>query len=961
MSHKTRNRTTAPWWVRPVAAGLCAIGLAVAPCLGEDTADELDPGTLIDALAQEGMGELLLHLVETERPDDPVLARQVEIAGLRIEYQRLLAQASGAARSDPRLAEVRREQAAEAYGRLVEATRGLIRDHDDHDQRPIWQTDLAQSLILDYLHGLNQSAPLFADFGVTTPEQQSALEQAAPQAYEMLVDAQLRLFNLRGEVGRDPARSQRLQSSGLFYRLFDEYDQRRTPYLLAYAAYLVARLPDSAPYFAEPDGPEAVAIPQRELDAERERRRLLELADAELKRLADRVTDGLGIRDAATVLHARVRLARGRYDEAIESLEELIQGEQRGFVWLNARLTRAAVLDRRGAPEQALEELDALRRDPAVTADLRYSLLATDLTHRVLLAEARRQPPVRRDDEVAQSYQPYLDLLSGPITGAQAEGLRDFIYRRWEASVGADAGQAQALPAIVRLAISQVLRQQGQVILEQLDGAAPMDPGEDRIALRGQAKRKFDEAARLAQGLVGEAIDPEIRAEAMYNLALAMYGSDPDDPANRLKLTAILIDLAEAMPGEPVAEDAITAAVALLRELHQVLPTPVGVERAYERAVGVLFTKFPTSEAADGERLYYGYAVLAQSGRHREAVDMYKRVPFDHDDYFRARRQALISLLAHERDADPTAKPRLKRELDGMMQTISTEAGRIRNSQVNPDRAVTARRAEATVRLTRADLAMDEGDYDAVVEALEGFEQDYPQQPDLIALSLEHRIVALGDAGRHEALAEAARRMVRDFPDQAAPVIDQVLTQAERRIDVLNAGAVTADTARREVLQNEADERAQAAEVLSGILLDWANTQGYDARTLMPFEVIRAKTLRLAGENEAAHAILGRLVTEFPNDVQVMLEYAEVLYQKGGDDSLVEAVRYYDRLITGLTPPYPSAWWTAWMRRLQINDRLGEGTEDIPLRVRQLRMTHPDLGGPVSRTELGRLEQKHGR
>ncbi len=938
-------------------AGLM-MAVATPLCRAQDDAAELDPAMLIERLAEEGMSELLLHLVETEKPDDPVLAKQIEIAGLKIEYQRLLRDSVGYSQSDPQHAEALRELAREAYGSMTDAMRALIRDHADHDQRPIWQTDLAQSLILDKLHGMHQSAPLFTDFGITTPEQDAALAQTAPEAYALLADAQLRLFFMRGEVGRDEARSRQLQASGLFFRLFDEYDKKRTPYYLAYAAYLVAQLPDEADYFASPDAPDAVNIPQREADPKRERSRLLLQADGELKKVLNRPTDGLGTRDAVTALRSRVLLARGRYDEAIDLVDELLQGREQGPNWVTAKLTRIAALYQRGTLSRALPELRALGESPAVQGDLRYSLLVTDMTHKIMLAEAKLLPEAKQPAGVAASYEPYLALLSGPITGAQSQGLRDFIYRRWEATLDADTGQA--LPPIVRLAISQVLRQQAQAILDQLEQSGVGSTAE-RLEQRSKAKDKFDRAALLALSLLDKQVDvePGIRAEAMFNLALAMHGSNPSDTANRLKLTTILTDLADQMPDQLVAEDAITASVALLRELHQVLPTPVGVEKAYERAAGVLFSKFPTSEAADGERLYFGYAVYAQTGRYREAVDMYRRVPFDHDDYFRAQRQALLSLHMLWESSAPSARPRLRREIDSLMKTLGTEAGRLTDSQINPERAETARRAEATVRLIRAELALDEKDTDAVIQAVEGFELAYPKQADLIGMALELRLVALGDAGRREALAQTAERMVRDYPDQAAPVIDQVLTKAETRIDQLHVEAATASTARREQIEQEARGQAQMAAVLAKYLLDWAKTQDFDAQTLMPFEVIRAKTLRMSGDVDTALPILSGLIRDYPNDAQVMAEYAHVLYAKGDEDSLIEAVRYYDRLITGLSAPYPPEWWTAWMRRLQINDQLGEGTEEIPLRVRQLRMTHPDLGGPVTKMELERLEQKH--
>ncbi|MEZ6193355.1 MAG: hypothetical protein R3C45_18955 [Phycisphaerales bacterium] len=135
----------------------------------------------------------------------------------------------------------------------------------------------------------------------------------------------------------------------------------------------------------------------------------------------------------------------------------------------------------------------------------------------------------------------------------------------------------------------------------------------------------------------------------------------------------------------------------MLRELHQVLPTPPGVEPAYERGQCAIPAKFPTNQAADNERLYYGYTVFAcQNGKHREAVDMFQRVPFDHDDYFAAQHQSLISLHELDKESQPAAKPRIRQKIDSLIKRITTEAADIRGSAINPDRADAARRGEAT-------------------------------------------------------------------------------------------------------------------------------------------------------------------------------------------------------------------------------------------------------------------------
>ncbi|MEZ6193356.1 MAG: hypothetical protein R3C45_18960 [Phycisphaerales bacterium] len=256
---------------------------------------------------------------------------------------------------------------------------------------------------------------------------------------------------------------------------------------------------------------------------------------------------------------------------------------------------------------------------------------------------------------------------------------------------------------------------------------------------------------------------------------------------------------------------------------------------------------------------------------------------------------------------------------------------------------------------------MDDRDFAAVISAADGFEQAYPDQADLIAEAAQNRIIAAQATRVNMKNSPPRPSMVTDYPEQAAPVIDQVLAQAEQRIESLQVELATATSQTRPALQDQIDAQARAAAVLSGYLLEWANAQDFDAQTLMPFAVIRAKTLRLSGDTDKAYPILAKLVNDYPNDAQVMLEYAQVLYARGDEDSLVEAVRFCDRLITGLGAPYPKEWWIAWMRRLQINDKLNEGTAEIPLRVRQLRMTDPDLGGPVTKLELERLEHVHSR
>ena len=95
-----------------------------------------------------------------------------------------------------------------------------------------------------------------------------------------------------------------------------------------------------------------------------------------------------------------------------------------------------------------------------------------------------------------------------------------------------------------------------------------------------------------------------------------------------------------------------------------------------------------------------------------------------------------------------------------------------------------------------------------------------------------------------------------------------------------------------------------------------------------------------------------------------MHNLAESLFVKGDDQSLINAGnQYYDTLISGLEsedePQLKRIWWNAWMRRLQISDKLNQGTDVIALRVRQLEVRDPSLGGEPFRSEMKRLELKH--
>lgn len=907
--------------------GLCVyLGSSVASV----QVSNLDQSTLIDALTEEGMSELLLHLIETEPPDDPTVKALLEVAQYKLQF------------TDPAL-----DRAAQlaALDNAIARQQQLIEEFPDHIQRPIWQVDLAEMLLTSYLVGAHQNAGLFTEFGVPTNAQREAFGKAAVAALEATASADLRFFQLQGTLPREPDHVEKRVNTGLWARMIDDYWRQRLPFYKALASHYVSLLPTAHPYYTQPNE----NIPDKLPDPTRERARLIDQAQQALEPFVSDTSDAAGVRLAALAIQGRSLLAAGQPDAAAEKLEQVVRANAEDLYGFSARLglAWAAALGKR-FPD-ALDRVADAAEHPLVREAVLYRVLIADLEHRILLAQAETLPENRRPAAVAAAYEPYTTLLDDPSLGEQAAGLRNYVYSRWAESVepGEDTSQ---LPAAVRVAIGEIARIRGQNAMVEAQQS-----GDE--ALREQALEHLRQAVAMTEPLAGDADAPDrVRAGAMFNLGLAQYFTDPQSLQQILVGGSTLVRFAEAFPAEPRAEEAIAYAMQMLRAVHALEPQPPGVDEAYREAARVLFSNFALTPAADDERLYYGYFVLERSGQYEEAVEILTGTPPSHPTYFEAQREALFALEQIMNRAPENERERARQALRDRADEVEIS---VRQAE-QPD-APAARSALGAVRLVRAAAAMNEGKVDEALSALDGFEAAFADHPELVRLALERRIVALGQAGRMDDLTQAARAMMERFPDDAAAVIDQVLSRLDTQIESARADAASTESRiRREELQDRATRLASTASLLAELLVDWARGQGFTAEEMLPFELVQAKSLVLAGRADDALAITSRLIEAFPQDASVIGRHADALFGKGDQESLTRASRYYDQLIRGLPgPPYDDAWWNAWLKRLQINDRLGQATADIPLRVRQLRQTDPNLGGERFKAPLERLAEKY--
>jgi len=909
---------------------------------------QLDQGTLINTLAREGMSKLLDHLAKTDSGKDPVISKLIEIGQLRVRFNH---------------ANLAQKERTAAFQQLVVAKRSLIQTYPDHYQRPLWQTDLAETLLYDGLQNVYQFAGEYYEFGVLTEDQRHGFKLLVAEAFEHLVAAEIRLFHLKIELPRQEDHVAKRVETGWWDRMINEYDKTKTPLMLALSAYYTSLLPDDHDYFQNLKNPN---IPRQEATPNEERSRLRALSIDRLASLNAAANDPFQVKRTAQCLAGRVMLHQKQYGEAIELLDQVIGGEQQDLNDLLAHLAKAVVLHQQNHIDDSQKILESLSEFPLVKANLLYRLLVVDQQHRLKLvaAKSRKVPEIRRA-EIAKAYEPYELLMSSPVLNSQdREGLKNYIYARWESMIKPGVNLA-GLPDSVLAAAGEIARKVGQALVFQAE-KFEADGHDERVTqLLGEARPKLERAVTINKELLKrQALLPRVRATGMFNLAMSNYLLAQGDMGKLTIAAGQWTDLAQLMPEQPVSEQAITSAIAVLHQLHELTPRPAEVAKAYERTATILFERFSTIEAADNERVYYAFYVLDPRGEYTQAARLLSKIPRNHLLYFEAQREMLNSL----KKVFDNAKKGPDRV--AARKNVSENARRVIQEAQNepeandPQRFKDARQAHGWARLILADLAIIQNQIDQAQLLLDHFEDEFKDEPDLVRLAMAKGIVMLAQAGDLGQLVIRAKTMMTMFPDDAAAVIDEVLSDVTVRIDQLRTDAQQSQVKREKMhMVEQATSLAQAAQMLAELLLDWGVRQNLNQADLVPFKLRLAKAMRLAGRPEAAIAILEPLLEQNPNDMDLIFEMAETLFAIGvktGDRALlIRSAEYYDRLIGGIGQPFPLIWWRAWLGRLKIMDRLGESVTDIPLRVRALELVDVNLGGEPFKSEFKQLQVKH--
>lgn len=960
----------------------------------------LDKATLIEGLRDQRMTSLLEHLIDTElKGEDPVLGEQAYINMRLLEYKEETEAAEQI--TDPQAREDAILEAREKFHEALDRMRKMIAEHPDHVQRPLWQTNLAQELLFENAQYIHNFSSEFVEYGVPTEDQTEAFEDAIVEALEQLTDADRKFFSLQADVPRRSDFAERFENTGLWNRMMNEFYKLRTQYFLALASHYAAMVSDDHAYFQNLKNNSVIPPDMQKANAAEEKARLRGQALERAQRILEVNRDISADPKLRTqLLIGRAEVALERPARAVEPLAEVISSTVGDQVNLEAQLTRAKALFNDSKQGEAMSLMAELSSHPLLSQNAWWRLIVTDRTHLFELEQARAiEDADQRRLAIENAYEPYISLLTDPeftSNPGRAEALKNYVFKRWESSLSKDANLTE-LPALVLRAVAETARlagQNGMIEARETASSAMNDQGEvadeelmqQAMQQRDRALEKLQRAISVADVLLArESADNQMKAEALYNKAVATFFTNLDDSSVRVETAMLMTQLADEYSDQrEMAASAAGESVALLRPIFiEQLRGGAQLEHmpeAYHHAVNdVLFAKFPGSKGADGERLFYAFTVLRPKREFRAAAEMLAGIPSDHPHYWEGQRERLYSLIQiiddRKQDAtlaeDEAEATAIRSEVDALVDEVVSIALNLRNEAntalpiIEDAQRPLVLDAKGHARLVLARMYAEQDNATEAINVLTNFEAEHANDPGLVSQALERRILALAATGNFEDMNAQARVMMDQFPDDASFVIENVLRTLEQQIQAARQVANTARIrAERQAANASAASKAEAGIGLAKLLGEWARVNKLEGVALDEILLIEAQAYRLAGQAELAIERLRPVRERNPDYAPVIHNLAEAYFQRAqGDDLITNAAPLYNTLINSLPKEedgsYGWMYWNAWMRRLQINDRLNQATDDIVFRVRQLELVDPELGGEPYKSELQRLKNKY--
>jgi hypothetical protein len=1034
--------------------GLLLAGAMASPALAQ--ADKLDKVRFIEGLRKEGLGDLLKRYTQTEPSKDPVLLKQVLVNQLLLDYQEKMDESFKMRDSGNLIkAEEIRKEAVSFFTKAIDARRVMIKEFADHEERPLWQTDLVEMLLTEYLRAINNNAGEFYEFGVPSKEQKEIFEKYIPEAIEQISDADDRLFNLQGTLPREADHTSKRVNTLVWQRMMEQYFKTRTPYFAALAAYYAASLPESDPFWKNVGKNPLIRKQKNNYKEERDRLLREETIERLEKFFTNKDAEYAELRRVANTLIGRAMIARGNPKEGLVRIEQAMPADVPGQVpipkSLNNLTAQLAKIKGLGADAKTVPAAVKLAKDllgdtphPIVASNLSMRVLVTDALHNLLLQQANTLSGDAKIKALDEAYKPYLEIIGRKdLDQGKQEMLRMFIYGRWESSIPENA-DLNTLPPIVVAAIGDMALLNGQALDRQATALQATDP-KGAAALRAQASVKFKRCIEVGGKLVERKdLGAMAAGTAIYDTAVAFFLLNQGDPNNQLVAANLLLKMAQQYPEHPRSVDAMSYSISFLQELYRNPNHPPATDYLYHQAfktqVSDSYKNIPNNDfqrlayvdlvlsggrnrgdAALGHRplasslvlqgvtadapLYptaqLELVIMLQSAFHRAvekkpesgspnvapvAIQLDKKYPPYFTDSPAPIKESLFDPLPN-RTADELGK-----EVIATADNIIANADNWAANAKNDVQKLAAVDAGAWARLVRADMAIEhENQFEKALEILADFEQRYQGNNALIKNMLAKRIISYFKASKIEEAVNVSRNMMRDYPDEAAAVVEQVLTDLNTQVqNIRNKAESTQSAIMRDDLLKSAVKLQVAAKDLAKILLDRALDPKFELTPLQQLapRLVFARALLNNNEVEQAETIVKPLLELKDKEIerQGQLQYTgAMIYYRLALDSVKtdrsdkakqaalamldkEVFKRLSKLIGNITQvPKPDLFWQSWLLTLQTagamydmdNTKYAEYKKLIPQKIKALRGTDPNLGGPRFKEEFERLSSKY--
>lgn len=916
-------------------AMMIAVALAGPICQAQLT--ELDEASFIRGLAERQLDSLVDELAQN--PPDDVEEAGALLGAMVSEY---LAVSPDAETWDRRFTQVQ-----QLYQRMTENAPA------DAHQPVLIAGRYAQALLFVALPS-RQRADLFVPFGMATPDQRRAAAQLAAEAHDAVTTGLDQWAGLprRLRVRRDFVSD--YVNTGIWSNL-QEVTARDLPY---YRAWAIA-------YLAQPELADQPAV-QRIMPDGARRSQLLDLAAKDANFLIDRYVDENSmLLDEAQALMllmgGQIKLLNGQADQAVALFLRAAEMEDAETATrFTARVAVASAHAGSDDQAQALSVLDQLRHDPFAQSNPLYQILLTDVQVKMIRARAAKADGDDRQQLVLESYEPYMQLLSGDRVDAQYKpAVEQFLFDRWSGEVveGVDIG---TLPPMVQFAVGKQALTAGQSLMQADDQA--------------EARQRFAKAVSVLEPLAQrDDLSAEMAAQVGYSLGAAQYFG-ATNPRQQLDAVTTFVELAKAHPDQPEAAQAINVAVSLGAQIYQRVKQAQGLSQQaiaaaagpYEQALRVLIDQYSVGELADLARqsTYSLAALLREQERYEQAIDAYERVPDNHPYYVEAQYEKLVCLGAMWAEAEPATRSAMAQRVLLAYRQFDDQVSRALRQTTDAQRRERLARYQHLAMLTKADVLIESANQPRQAMTL------LDEIPDAFSSQkMRLRIRAYQRLGEYEQASQLIDQFMTRQPDVAGPLVIGVLKSMNSQIAA----------AREENDQQAARQLGQVAAQMLDKLLDWAADQPdlqNDPQKKLAFEVMVGQVQLAAGDYDEAAETFSQLYRTDAGrqNLQVVQGLAEARYQladrldkgDGSDQAVEQAYRSSADLFSAIIRNYQEHsrtkdrdYWQAQMRIHQMMDATGVPSRSIYASINRMQRSEPELGGEPFRSVLQSLLLKH--